>query len=392
MARRVAMGVGVAAGTALLVAGVGSAGLFGLRTAAPGSGVVTPPATSTSSARPTPTPSAVDPVPADVLLAEQALDPAALPVRAPAVIAVLVETHDRNGEVSYLAFDAGATQWVRLELPGGQPALSIHLAPDGRAVLRQQYAPETSVAFEVVDLATGEVRPVPVPVAEGRVAEDCFGDDAAWASSGRVGIVSGCLVPTSRTGAGPAYDSVETWVHEVDLATGGTRVVEHVPESVPFENLPSYSPDGRFLVYGIGYREPEDEDAEEEWETLRVTGIDGSGAQERFMTHIARGDPWADADTVLGWDDVAEIGAPDAYLLLDARTGETTPLGVEGLTNVHGFVGGRLVVEDGPWSPETAPVTLAVLDLGTGQRRPWLALPDGVTFGSVSVARDAVTP
>jgi hypothetical protein len=202
---------------------------------------------------------------------------------------------------------------------------------------------------------------------------------------------SGLQDDTGRAGAGPAFDTTDTWVHEVDLATGGARVVEHVQESAPLENNLAYSPDGRFLVYGIGYGPLEGED--EEWETLRVTQVDGSGAvQERFMTHIVRGDPWVDARTVLGWDDAVEFGSPDLHVLLDAPTGRTTPLGVANLANVRGFVGGLLAADDGPWSPATATVALAVVDLGTGEARPWLAVPDGFELGEVSVAREVVTP
>lgn len=394
MSRRLAVGIGVVAGTALLVAGVGSAGLIGLHGSTPGVVVTSTPTAAEPSpgpVRPTPAPLPADPVPAEVLLAQEVLDPAALPVRLVDRAAAVVEVYDETETTSLLAFDASAGEWVRLPVPTDGDTWSPRLSPDGRAVLRLRYTPEALVTVEVVSLATGRVSPVALPVPDGRVPEDCSADDAAWASNGRVGIVSGCLVPTTRTGAGDAYDTTDTWVHEVDLATGGVRVVEHVRQSAPLENNPAYSPDGRLLVYGIGYGLLEGED--EEWETLRVTQVDGSGAaQERFMTHIVRGDPWADDGTVLGWDDTVEFGEPDLHVLVDARTGETTPLGVVGLANVRGFVAGRLVAEAGPWSPETAPVTLAVVDLDTGGERSWLAVPQGSELGELGVARDVVTP
>ncbi|HYD11082.1 MAG TPA: hypothetical protein VEA78_13355, partial [Acidimicrobiales bacterium] len=232
MDRRLAVGLGVGAGAALLVAGVGSAGLVGL-SGTPAGVVVTStptPLQSPPSAGPTPTPRRVDPVPADVLLAETVLDPAALPVRRPDRAAVVVQAYDSTGDIALLAFDADEAEWVRVELPGRSRLGQIRLSPDGRAILRPVDRPSAPGAIEVVDLATGVTRPVPVPVPQGRVAEDCWGD-AAWASSGRVGIVSGCLVPTTATGAGPAYVGMDTWVHEVDLATGGARVVEHVADS-----------------------------------------------------------------------------------------------------------------------------------------------------------------
>lgn len=394
MGRRLAVGVGVAAGTALLVAGVGSAGLVGLRGTPPGVVVTSTPTTEEPSARPirpTPSPPPADPVPAEVLLAQQLLDPDAVPVRtvdrAAAVVEVLAPT---SGSIMF-AFDADTAQWVRLELPGGSTSLSLRLSPDGRTVLSQQFTPETLVTLEVVDLPTGAARPVPVPVPAGRVAGDCWADDAAWASNGRIGVVSGCLVPNPAPGPGYAYVGSDTWVHEVDLATGGARVVEHVQESAPLENNLAYSPDGRFLVYGIGYGPLEGED--EEWETLRVTQVDGSGAREQPMTHIAPGDPWADGRTVLAWDwEAAMTDASGYHVLVDARTGGATPLGIEGLLNAHGFVGGRLVAQDGPWAPGTAQITLAVVDLDTGEVQPWLAVPDGFELGEVSVAREVVAP
>lgn len=394
MGRRLAVGVGVALGTTLLVAGVTSAGLVGLHGTPPRDVVVTStptaPPPSAAPARPASSPAAADPVPAEVVLAEQLLDPVVVPVRSVDRVAVLVQAYDHASGPVVFAFDATAAQWVRLELPGDADPLALRVSPDGRAVLRQRLTPELLVTVEVVELAGGTAHPVSVPVPQGRVADDCS-VETTWASTGRIGVVSGCLVPATGPGPGPAYVGMDTWVHEIDLATGGARVVEHVPASAPLENNPAYSPDGRFLAYGIGYGVAEGED--EEWETLRIVQVDGSGtAKEQDMTRAVGGDPWAGAHRVLGWTWPDAADAVGSHLLVDARTGGTTPLGVDGFATALGFVGGRLVVDDGPWSPQTAQRTLSAVDLDTGQVQPWLAVPDGVELTAVSVARAVVTP
>lgn len=391
--RRFAVAVSVAMGAALLVAGVASAGILGLGGApetvpSPAPSPDVAPATGpTPAPEPHPTPA---PLPADEVLAETYLDPAALPVRSVEGAAIVALAADRTSPEAYLiALDAATAEWVRLDLPGSWPPSPLILSSDGRALLRARVVALTPTGYDVVELGTGAVRELPMPVPPGYDAADCWHRDVAWAPlGGRVGVLTGCAHPQVAADGRVDHDGIDTWVHEVDLATGAARVVEHVPDSAPLEAYPAYSPDGRFLAYGIGYGAREGED--EAWETLRIVEVSGSVVHESHAVHMVYGDPWRDAETLVAWDEFAD--SDDTHLLFDAPSGTSTPVAVERLWNVHGFVGGDLVLEHTPWvdAPVPCPVALCLADLDTGEVRPWLTMPEGAAIVFLAPARDLV--
>ena len=386
MGRRLAVGIGVATGTALLVVGLRSGHAGDVAHQAP------EPAMPAPRARPASTPTAAPPalLDADLVLAQTHLDPAALPLRTVETAALVAVGGDgMSPESLLLAIDAATGEWVRLDAPGPWYPAPLALSPDGRALLRPRVEPLEPVGVDVVELGTGAVRELPMPVPDGRHPDDCWHRDVTWAPrGGRVGVVTGCVVDTPATW--PQDAGMETWVHEVDVATGAARVVEHVPDSGPVEAYPAYSPDGRFLAYGIGYG-PEDAD-DVGWTTLRVIAVDGSAAHEAHALHMVYGDPWLDDSTLVVWDELS--AAEDTYLLVDAVSGATEPLGIERLFNLAGFVGGRLVVDRTPWieEPIPCPGVLCVGDTTTGEVRPWITTPEGAGIAFIAPARAVIEP
>lgn len=393
--RGFAIGVGVAAGAAVLVAAVASAGLLSPRDEP----ARLPISRAGTAEAPTPTPSPVapaatpTPLSADRVLATTHLDPGALPVRTIESAALVVQVYDgASSQPLLVAVDAATAEWVRLDLPGPWHPGIVSLSPDGRALLRARVEPLAPPGYDVIELATAAVRDVPMPLPPGHAAEDCWHRDAAWSPGGsRVGVVTGCLL--DRPGhAWPDDVGMDTWVHEVDVLTGAVTVVEHVPDSGPVEAYPAYSPDGRFLAYGIGYGPVDGED--EGWETLRIIEVGGTLVHESHAVHMVYGDPWQDADTLLAWD---EFGvAEDSHLVFDAPSGTSTPLGIERLFNAAGYVGGHLVIDTTPWveAPIPCEVALCVVDPATGAARPWLTTSEGagLVYSSLSPARDLIVP
>lgn len=402
MGRRLAVGVGVATGTALLVVGVASAGLVGLLSGTPGAAGAGAPALAaapTPRAAPTAGPTTAAPtalgadveLAADIVLAETYLDPAALPLRTVETAAlVAVAGVATSPETMLLAVDATTGAWVRVDAPGPWYPVPLALSPDGRALLRSRAEPLEPVGIDVVQLGTGVVRELPMPVPPGRHPDDCWHRDVTWAPlGGRVGVVTGCAVDVPGQ-EWPQDVGMETWVHEVDVATGAARVIEHVPNSGPSETYPAYSPDGRFLAYGIGYA-PEDDD-DQGWATLRVIAVDGSSAHEAHALHMVYGDPWLDDTTLVVWDELS--AAEDAYLLVDAPSGTSEPLGLERLLDLAGFVGGRLVIARTPWveEPIPCPGLLCTADTTTGAVRPWITMPEGAGIAFIAPARAVIEP
>ncbi|CAL8980178.1 hypothetical protein CELL_03443 [Cellulomonas sp. T2.31MG-18] len=326
------------------------------------------------------------------MAAGQVLEPAALPERTVVHAALLIDVAGLDGQsgTTTVAWDADAATWVRTRLPdGADRSAGLALSPDGTRVLERHLSGGGRVTLDVLRLETGEVQEAPVPDRFG----DCELDDAAWApDSVHLAVVWGCgrYAPSDipEFAGGRIWQPYDTWVDEVDLAGGRSRVVEHALNVYPGETYPSYSPDGRRLIYGAG---PLSGDA---MSTLRVVALDGSGAVNvPGDLHLVYGDPWLTAGTALAWDESTDVGSDDSFTRVDASSGDHAPLGVPSLTNLSGVVGGRVVVQRTDWLDRANPCTveLCLLDPGTGSVSPWLDLPGSPRIGSVQVARALVS-
>jgi|GEM_PF-1681996 len=308
-------------------------------------------------------------------------DPTALPARRVDQALLAASLYDLDGTTSLVVVDAADGAWVRSDVPVS-PAVPLQLAPDGRSFLQSSWeTDEGHSVVEVVELGTGTVRPVPLGL-----SQDCLVDAVAWApDSVHLAVVSVCSAPQVY----PVEPTVWTLVEEVEVATGAARLVERVLDAVPVETYPSYSPDGRLLAYGIVHPAPR-ADEDDEWVSVRVVGTHGDGDPHEWpMTHVVYGDPWRDDTTLLAWDKAASVTGPDSHVLLSATDGSAVPYGIEGLANLDGFVGGRLLAEQ--WDAVgTAPACAAALcavDLDTHAVEPWLTLPAGLRVQFVSPAR-----
>lgn len=319
------------------------------------------------------------------------LDPADLPLRRVEQAAFLATVYGDAEQRSVIALDATTGDWVRADVPWLE-TWGLLLSPDGREVARTVFTAPFSITIVVTQLASGQSRTVPFQLHGDDDA--CVIDAITWAPDGtHLGVVSGCVTYIP----GPSPDDpwfaggAETWVDEIDLATGTSRMIEHRPDTYPLENSPSYSPDGRFFAYGLDTGAQPDGvvDHEEEWESLRVVQLDGTAAYEWDLLHVVNGDPWADSRTILAWDDELDPGSADAFRLVDATTGGSTSLGLAHLTNTNGFVAGRLLIQPTMLrgEPSSCEVALCLADVATGRTAPWLVLPEGYDVRFVSPAR-----
>ena len=231
-----------------------------------------------------------------------------------------------------------------------------------------------------MNLAAGTARNIPItPAPDG----ECQTDGVAWLpDSRRVVVVGGC--------ATFGYETMEVtdpyaWVVEINVTTGSSRTVEHLEGGYPSESYPSVSPDGRTLVYGVGL------ESDDDGSLGGVHALDLRTGEARHLPnlHLEYGDPWRDADTVLAWDQ--SMDAPtDDRLLVDVRTGEVTPLEIDSLFGLSGFVGGQLAIARTPWLDRTqpCPVTYCLADPESLEITPWLDTPGSGPMGDLSPARD----
>jgi hypothetical protein len=398
----------IAAGAALLVAAVSTAGLLGARG---GPTHMPAPVPVVATGPTTPPDPGASPPPAPARVGDAAhLDLAELPTARVSQAAALLALATPDGPV-LVAFDDDERAWVRLDLPVALDTI-VGLSPDGRRVLTFTVpeapeapepvasapesalpdaaggtAPETtateaedaapgtvvpepvppSVAF--VDLGTGQTRqvPLPAPPADAR----CAADAAAWATNSRhVAVVVGC----ARPGPDGAEERTTT-VHEVDLVTGRAETVDEVAAAVPAGGAVSWSPDGRRLAFAVTASP-----APPEGVPTRLRVHAASGDREWPGLRLVGSDPWVGVRSLLAVDDAGLLGDAGAHLVLDARTGEHRPAGV---TGVVGTLAGQVVVGGG-----ACPASLCRTDLGTGETAPWLTTPDGVTVLAAWTARD----
>lgn len=315
-------------------------------------------------------------------IASGRLEPAAFPQRrierALLVAGAAEGTSDRDATI--LAVDAATGEWVHAAVPGMPVFVPPQLSPDGRSLVVLSWDLETAIA--VVRLADGAARRLPVtPTPDG----ECRTDGVAWtADSQKVVVVSGCATFGRET---MEVTDHHTWVVEIDVATGATRVVEHLLGGYPTEAYPTVSPDGRTVVYGVGM------EAGSEGSLGGIRAVDVGTGESRYWpdVHLGYGDPWRDDRTVLAWDQ-SDDATGDDYVLLDTRSGSTTPLGIASLVNLSGYVAGQLVVDQTPWldRPPPCAVSYCLADPGTLEITPWLDLPGSVGLGMLSPARDVL--
>lgn len=382
MGRQLAVGVGVATGTALLVVGVASAGLVGLRSGAPGAAVAVASVTPTTRATPTVSARPAGPVPtrgADQVLAEVTIDPAALPVGGVDNAAVVVVVQDDAVAVHHIALDATTGEWARLD-PATVGSSLLEISPDGRSASRRAVGPAGDVVDEIVDLATGTVRAAPVIVPSGQDPDYCYTWPVAWApNGGRAATVTRCSQPPLE----PAQTGQQgTWLHEVDLATGAARLLEDVPGASTSAPGPSYSPDGRFLAYVVevpsgagGVRM-----------VLRIVALDGSATRTLDAVHPVHGDPWLSAAALVAWDATSGVD-----VVVDAASGTTSPLGLAHTMEHVGAVGGRIVLTT-VGGPMACGAAACVVDPVTAESDPWMTLPGHGQVLAVLPARAVVQP
>lgn len=318
------------------------------------------------------------------------LDPADFPARRVEQAVLVADV----GAGSLVAIDAATGQWVSA---GVVPSISepLLLSPDGRSLVRLAYR-DSATRVETLELLTGAVHEVPVRVPPPPGDSECRVDGVTWApDGGHLGVVATCMTFGMSLDEAPQEPDYEAVVLEVEIRTGASRVVERLPEASPVEAYPSYSLDGAMLAYGIGRALPAPEWVDESWFGVRVIGVhDDRPAHEWVNTHMAYGDPWRDAGTLLVWDELADPADPGAYLLLDASTGTQTPYGVERLTNTLGFVGGSFLAQRTGWlqEPNPCPVALCAVDLDSGVVAPWLDLAEQGDVHWLGVARNLVGP
>ena len=342
----------------------------------------TPPTGVARVVEPSPAASTVEPNTLDAI-PSGTLDPAALPERTIDRALLVVSTWDATPEsMTLLGVDAATEEWVRVVVPGRSATTldlgsTLALAPDGRSLLVSSW--EEGAEFEIVSLATGAARPVSPQLTD----EDCQADAAAWAPDGQhLGIVVSCATYTDPE---TLLSDLASWVIEVDMRTGAQRTLDHVIGYGPYETYPSYSPDGRYVAYGV-WKEGDDEDASGGIRTVDTTTGRGHVWPDSHMTY---GDPWQDARTLVGWDLLPDPGSGAEYTLIDAATETSAPLGMAGLFNLNGHVAGHLVIDRTPWVDGEIPcaVTYCLTDPDSRETSPWLETPGSVQLGFLSPAR-----
>lgn len=383
MGNRLAVGAGVAAGVALLVAGAASAGLLGLRGGDSGATVITTsapvphaaPTVGTRTAGPVPT---LDP---DRVLAGVALDPAVLPVRGVDNAAVIVLVQDDAVALHEIALDATTGEWVRLDPATAVAGSLLDVSPDGRSASRPAVDLSGGVIDGIVDLATGASHPSPEIVPPGQDPDYCHTWPVTWAPSGaRVATVTWCVQRPPLDPAQPREQGV--WLHEVDIASGAARLVEELPGASTHTPQAHYSPDGRLLAYVVEF--PGEEGAVRM--VLRIVALDGSGARTLEAVHPLGGDPWLDDGSLVAWD--ASVGVD---VLVDAAAGTTTPLGLASFLEHAGTVGGRIVLTT-RGGPMACGAAACVVDPETGGSEPWITLPGNGMVLTVLPARGVIQP
>ena len=166
---------------------------------------------------------------------------------------------------------------------------------------------------------------------------------------------------------------MNTWVLEVDVATGASRTIEHLIGGFPSEAYPTVSPDGRTVVYGVGM-ESDDETS--------LGGIRASiSGPARHATRLISTSRTATrgGTTPRSWRGTSPGRRRRTTTSSSTpASGTTSPLGISSLFGVSGYVGGRLAVERTPWLDRTPPcaVTYCLADPESLAISPWLELPE----------------
>ena len=327
-----------------------------------------------------PVPTRLDPL---TVLPPGEVDPEQLPERRVERAALVLEAiapEDRGPALLAVDWDSG--EWVRLPEPDAYGSSSARLSPDGRSLLRYRFEAGTQPWLDLVTLGTGEQRRIDLGARWS--GTDCWADQRAWAPDSRH------IAATVDCGGGAV-------LLEVDLVDGAVRQVEHVAGGYLLENFPSYSPDGRYILWAVeDGREPEWGDPldDDRWQSVRL--VDRTTGTVRVVdgVHPTYGDPWLDGSTVLLWDDWETY--PEAfedgrlgYVWLDAQDG-SIEAAVPYIGNSAGFVGTGLLV-DGLSSVADAPcdADLCIADPTTADGAPWLRIAEPWAAGTISVARDA---